>query len=453
MATTYTLLQDPEIAPAVVVEPCPYNNESYQKLTRMVPEAYKPTTNTNIGGLLVAFGQGDCRVEDLTAQVKKQLYVETAELQYLNRLGASVGVRRPAGVGMKDPDYRSLIPVMSYVPKQIRQALQALLAIWYGPLAVSANVESFFPEPYPLVDGQTLTITTDELRDLTFYVKTADYLDVTNAKAQEVADAMNRQFPNGELAARVQTDPTSLVQFVNVASSVIGATGSVEITGGTAAAAFTFPTGKQTINSLSRPAVLYEVNNEELVVLLPSSPAVVTRKLKGALHFNKDSSGTIGAGYVFDRNAKYSISSLKTTIIGKISKGTVLSNILVNPLPASWPATAGYFVLDYGHTNEEGPIRYLTAPNSGNLVIDPSYVFKFDHAVSASIHYVRGLGAPKVKQDGTSYAAYVTGLATARQALEDLIVAATAVGVVVRFLVQAPAYKFSNPALDVNSAV
>lgn len=457
---TASFMTPPGIFLAPVITPetlpgdfCPDDNLPYERLVGDIPEVYKPTINPTMHGILAAIAQGDCAVTCQTQQIKDQLYVTTASGVYLDRLGAGVGVQRPVGVGMQDADYRDLIPVMSYLPKQLRQAIQELLRIWYGDPSVRASVTAGIPEPYSLADGQTVILNLNGNSTFTFQVVASDYNNVAYATAQEVADAINRQALANQVQGRAQTNAENFLNYVNFATGVIGAVGSIRVTGGTAAAAFDFPIATQTINSLPTPAVLYEVNNEQIIVLLPSSPVVVRRGLKGSWFLNANAQGTIHNGYVFDSSAKYSIGGVVTTTTVAIEQGTVESNILVNPLPTTWPPAAGYFLVDYGLATEEGPIKYLLAPNAGNLIIDPAYVFKYSHPVGAIINLVRSLGPAVIDPDGSDYAAYVTGLAIARAALEQLIVAATAVGVVVDFQVQKPTYLWSNPSLDTNDAV
>jgi len=431
---------------------CPDDNIPYDRLVGNIPEVYKPTVNPTMHAILAAIAQGDCAVTCQTQQIKDQLYVATASGIYLDRLGAGVGVQRPVGVGMQDADYRDLIPVMSYLPKQLRLAIQGLLRIWYGDPSVRASVTAGLPEPYSLADGQTVVLNLNGNSTFTFQIVATDYNNVAYATAQEVADAINRQALANQVQGRAQTNAENFLNYINFATGVIGAVGSIRVVGGTGASAFGFPITTQTINSLPTPAVLYEVNNEQIIVLLPSSPVVVRRGLKGSWFLNANAQGTIHNGYVFDSNAKYSIGVVTTTTVA-IEQGSVENNILVNPLPATWPTAAGYFLVDYGLATEEGPIKYLLAPNSGNLIIDPAYVFKYSHPAGAIINLVRSLGPAVINPDGSDYAAYVTGRYIAVQALEQLIVAATAVGVVVDFRVQSPVYLWSNPSLDTNTAV
>lgn len=444
----YNLIQDAAVEAGADVEVCGDDNQAYRAIVRATGSGLKPGANPVVSATLQAIAQGDCLVRDLIPEVKDQMFVSTADVGYLNRLGANVGVQRPAGVGMKDDDYRQLIPVMSYAPKQLRGAIQELLRIWYGDLAARASVTSELPEPFPLADGQTLEFTVND-EEVTLVFEEDDFEDIGAATAREVADVISTRTSASGLP---DTNALTFQKHVAIASPTLGAAGAIEITGGTATGAFDFPLGKKTINSATARAVLYEINTGELVVLLPSSPAIVTRGLHGSWRPNEDENGTIQCGYVFDPDAEYSISGVRAETTVDLDVGTVRQNILVDEIPETWPNEPGYFVVDFGLSTEEGPIRYLQTPNSANLIIDPAYVFEFDHAAGATLNLVRSLGPPTVNRDGSSFAAYVTGLAAARQALRDLIVAATAVGVVVRFEVAAPDYRWSNPALDTNEA-
>ena len=200
-----------------------------------------------------------------------------------------------------------------------------------------------------------------------------------------------------------------------------------------------------------------------MVIVLPSSPAIVTRNTKGGayLHLNAVTGDWEGP-HLFDPRATYSVSSVATTLADQdsgvvgdqgIKAGDVRNTLLTATIPSGFDSDGGHFILDFGLSTEEGPIRYLKIPNDNTLVIDPSYVFQKDHAVGTDLRYLRSVSPPTVSLDGTDFATHITGLAQARLALQDLIRGLIAAGVIIRFVVLLPEYRFSNPSLDTNSAV
>lgn len=92
------------------------------------------------------------------------------------------------------------------------------------------------PAPYALVDGQTLIVAIDGGAAQTLTFNAADFPDIGNISGPEMAE-----FFEAEIAGA-----TSLSRFgsVQIISETINGS-SVEITGGTAAAAFDFPPGPQ----------------------------------------------------------------------------------------------------------------------------------------------------------------------------------------------------------------
>jgi hypothetical protein len=111
-----------------------------------------------IRGLLQAWAVSDDEIELQIKNAKDQIFVKTAEARFLDYLGNNVGVDRDPGLGMEDSDFRNLIPVMSFLPKQVRKTIIALLDVFWGPGFTraninSGNVETFNFGPVPVVTG------------------------------------------------------------------------------------------------------------------------------------------------------------------------------------------------------------------------------------------------------------------------------------------------------------
>lgn len=426
------------------------------KLLAHIPSLYQPRVNTIMNGVLSGWAEGDCIVLKQIPEFKDQLFVETADLTYLDRLGANVNVVRPEGVGMKDEDYRNLIPVMSYVPKQIRKPIHRLLEIWYKDEAVYANLTSGAAEPYDLsgVVGGELEFTIDGTETVSIEIRNIDYEDVSAATAAEIALSINKLDTSGRIVAKSRKDSSTKLNHLNVRTTTYGPTGRIKVSSGSVQAILSFSTDTHTLDDIQRPAVLYEVNNGEVIVVLPSSPPIVSRDLEGAHYFHPDATtGDWPGPYLFDSDAEFSISGIETTTAQQINGGTVLTNIQTTAIPDDFPTDGGHFILDFGVSTQEGPIKYISIPNDNNIIVDPTYVFKKTHPSGTDIKYVRSLRPPKIEADGTDYSSYVTGLAAARNALQDLIREVVASGIVIRFVVLFPEYKFSNESLNTNEAI
>ena len=134
-------------------------NDKFKRLVKSMPSLYRPEVNTMIGGILKAWGLSDDDIVVQLKETKKQLFETDASDRYLDFLANNVGVSRTAELGIEDADFRNLIPVLSYYPKQVRQTIIALLDVFWGPGFTranvnSGNVESFDFSPESVLTGQ-----------------------------------------------------------------------------------------------------------------------------------------------------------------------------------------------------------------------------------------------------------------------------------------------------------
>lgn len=103
----------------------------------------------------------------------------------------------------------------------------------------AAFIESGLAETYALVNGQDLTVVVDGGGPQTVTFVTADFVDISNATANECAARITTDL-TGAFADRL---PDGRVRII---SETRGGSSSLSVTGGTAAAAFDFPAGSQT---------------------------------------------------------------------------------------------------------------------------------------------------------------------------------------------------------------
>lgn len=147
--------------------------------------------------------------------------------------------------------------------------------------------------------------------------------------------------------------------------------------------------------------------------------------------------------YIFDEDAAFTVAGVASTINQNINPGSLLTTLNVNTLPEDWPNESGNFILEFGRGNEEGPIRYISKPNDNTLIVDPSFQYTKEHLSGAAINLIRSNTATLPNKDGSDYAVYITGLAEARTVLQEFIRQVVAAGIVVRFIVVFPEYRFS----------
>lgn len=131
--------------------------DKFTRMARSLPALYKAETNTMIRGLLKAWGLSDDEIEVQIGNTKDQLFVSTAEGRYLDYLGNNVGVPRDPNLGLGDDDFRKLIPVLSYLPKQVRSTVIALLDVFWGPGFTRPNVNSGNVETFNFGPASILT--------------------------------------------------------------------------------------------------------------------------------------------------------------------------------------------------------------------------------------------------------------------------------------------------------
>ena len=132
--------------------------DKFSRMARSLPAFYKAETNTMIRGLLKSWGVSDDDIEAQISNTKDQIFVKTAEGRYLDFLGNNVGVDRDPGLGMGDNDFRNLVPVLSFYPKQVRKTIISLLDVFWGPGFTrpninSGNIENFNFGPESLLTG------------------------------------------------------------------------------------------------------------------------------------------------------------------------------------------------------------------------------------------------------------------------------------------------------------
>lgn len=199
---------------------------------------FNTRNNPNWAALIKAIGTQDQYVADLIVSVAQQFFTKTANRPYLDRLGANVLVNRPKFIGMDDTTFRHYIPVLAYQPKQVKNIIDTLLDIFFFKQSTTAHVQSANAQPFNLVDGWELLYTIDGYKTETIQFKTADFVDITQATAKEVAAVINRQATHS-FAITFNNNVTKQTT-IQIFTNTIGAKGSVTITGGRANIIFQF---------------------------------------------------------------------------------------------------------------------------------------------------------------------------------------------------------------------
>lgn len=208
------------------------------RLFSFMPSGFKD--KKNFSALMGAIAESDADLNNLFLEVRKQLFVNTAEDVYLDMLGANVGVSRPALVGMVDSDFREFIKLQTYHPKQVRSLLFKLMELFYGTDTIKANISSAAAGPYNILDGSTLNVMIDGItrKDITFLA--ASFNNSVAVTPQELTAQINTQVDGGMFASTYYNASDKL-QYLQLFTDTFGPVGSIEIIGGTANRFLKFP--------------------------------------------------------------------------------------------------------------------------------------------------------------------------------------------------------------------
>lgn len=197
-----------------------------------MPASFKTRENENWKALVEAIGEQDQATLDIIESVRQQFFIKTANRPYLDRLGTANLVQRPRFVGMDDPTFRQFIPVMSYNPKQVKLVMDKLLDLFFFKESTTSFIESGASAPFTLMDDWELEYKVDDFTTERIEFRAEEFTDISNATADEVVAAINRQTSNSYAIAF----ENSITKEVNIRifTNTIGAKGSIEITGGAA---------------------------------------------------------------------------------------------------------------------------------------------------------------------------------------------------------------------------
>lgn len=197
-----------------------------------MPAVFKTRANDNWRALVEALGDVDQETLDLIESVRQQFFVKTASRPYLDRLGTANLVQRPRFVGMDDPTFREFIPIMSYEPKQVKLIMDKLLDIFFFKESTTSFVSSGQTAPFTLADEWELQYVVDDFVDERIEFRADEFTDITNATADEVVAAINRQATNS-YAIAFEDSITKLVS-IRIFTNTVGSKGSIRMTGGRA---------------------------------------------------------------------------------------------------------------------------------------------------------------------------------------------------------------------------
>lgn len=439
--------------------------EKFNKYKRNIPKPFKVGNNPVITALVEGFAQEDTEISQQIQNTKAQLFVRTAEGQFLDRLANSVGVERPVTLGLLDSEFQELIPNLSLKAKQLRKTFYDTADVFWGPKFSRANVTTSGFEPFLISVGEKLIISVDNGDTQTIKVLSND-LEVNGTATAEEVQAILSRIRN--VTAEIVTDALTGDRQINIRTNTPGAVGNIEIFEDSTilgSSKLSFDSGKYELNQLDQRVCIYEIRPNEVVIEIPAIVPKLKRTLSGSHHFHEDSTlepviapgnGQWLGSFFYNpdgSSATYTVSKQKATILEVLAKGNVYTKVTVDN-SNEFLDKSGVLIFDWGGSNEEVGVRFRGVPNSNTVLLDPSYKFIKDHGINEIINVLISQTPYSPKRSGEDLAIYLTSPSDARLVVQNILSSLAAAGVIVNFVILAPEYKYliDNPYLDDDDA-
>ena len=436
------------------------NSNSLNRFFNTIPSTFNPELNRVMYALIYAIALSDDDVEASIADAKAQLFVRTATGQNLEALGKSLGVAKPQSLGLTDTEFQELIPNLSLKPKTIRKAFYDTADIFWGPLYSRANVKTNNFAPFNVQVGDQISVSVNNGLLQNIKVLNGDLAANGTATSAELVNILSRVVG---ATPSIQTDSLTGHDFINLRTNTPGSTGSIEIYPssmlGTAKVDFTI--GTFDILKLDQRVVVYNINPNELLVEIPAVIPALRRTLRGSHHFHADATiaspvppnnGIWQGSFMFSPNGQmnnFTVSKQHCALQQTISKGQIYTSVAVDN-NSSFLQPSGDLIFDFGTDSQEGPVKYRGIQNVDTVLIDPGYVFKFDHASGSSMNVISSRQPYTPDKTGKDLAIYMTSPSGARSVVQTILASLAAAGIIVNFQVLAPTYKYiiDNPYTD-----
>jgi hypothetical protein len=437
---------------------------SLKRLQNTFPQIFSPESNRVILALLTAIAESDDDVRAAIEEAKNQLFVRTATGRGLDRVAASLGVARPATLGLTDAEFQNLIPNLSLKPKNIRKAFYDTADVFWGERFSRANISSGNFAPFNVSVGDLIKVKIDQRPQQEVKVLTGEIAVNGAATAEEIKFILSKITGT---TTEISVDSLTGNEFINLRTNTPGPTGSIEIIDSSmiSASKLDFTLGVFDILKLDQRVAVYNLKPNELLIEIPSIVPALRRTLKGSHHFHADSTlegpkptlnGIWQGSFMFNPNGSvntFTVTGQKAALQQLLSKGQVYTSalvdttgLIVNP--------SGEIIFGFGLETQEGPVRYRGIPNTSTILLDPSYTFKFNQPIGSPINVISAKTPYVPQRDGADLAIYLTSPSGAREIVQDILRTLAAAGIILNFKVLAPKYKYiiDNPYIDTDDA-
>lgn len=429
------------------------------KFKNTIPKVYQVGTNPNITAMVRAFANSDDTISEQIENAKEQMFVRTAVGRYLNLLANSMGVSKPIETGLTDTQFQELIPNLTFKPKQVRKIFYDTAEVFWGALYTHANVTSINAETWDLDHGDEIKVSIDGGTTQTIVILESDIETEGAATKEELLSILSR----------IKNATASLVEdkiagdfYINVRSNTLGPRGSVQFLSSTGIGVtkLNFTTEKIKLESQDQRFSIYEVNPNEITIEIPAIVPTFFPTLKGTHHFHADATieepeptanGIWQGSFLFNpsgSDGNFTITNQFCRTEETLSKGNVYTKVTVTDTEL-FRDTSGYLIFGFGTEREEQPVKFRGIPNSKTVLLDPSYIFQKDHPSNEAINVISALTPTIPRTTGEDLAIYLPSPSRARAKIEDILETLTAAGILIRFIVLAPKYKYlqNNPYL------
>lgn len=439
-------------------------SNALQRYIATLPKAFNPEFNRVMYALIYAIALSDDEVEAQIEEAKKQLFVRTATGRNLERIANSLGVAKPQSLGLTDKEFQELIPNLSLKPKNIRKAFYDTADIFWGPMYSRANVKSSNFAPFAVGTGDEILVSINNGPLQTIKVLNGEIAASGFATAEEMQKILSRV--SGATAEILEESLTGN-KYLNLRTNTPGSTGSVEIFASSMIGVnkLDFGVASYDILSLDQRVVVYNVNANELLIEIPAVIPALRRTLRGSHHFHANASiepprgqtqGLWQGSFIFSPNGQtnvFTITKQSCKLQQMIQKGNIYTSVAVDD-NTPFSAATGELIFGFGTDQQEGPVKYRGIPNQNTILIDPGYVFKFDHSTGSNINVISDKQPYTPNKSGKDLAVYLTSPSGAREVVQAILSSLAAAGIIVKFKVLAPTYKYiiDNPYISDDDA-
>jgi len=255
-------------------------------------------------------GPGSHLIDNVQA-VNESMYIVSAKDRYLEQRMSDYGFVKPGAVGLTDEVFRELgLAVINR--KQVRDLMNKVLETIYGVEYTRATAKSTAIEPYHLIDGDQLLIQFDDGPTVTLPFNTNQFVNIAQATAQEVADAITRglRAKGREGSATVKNDGAG--NYVMIISPTTGPSSTIRVYGGRAQNILMFPTIRPTTGAASTQWTISVGNGGTVRATWSAGANPSPGKVKAGDYVN-----IFGSGFSFNNRGTFTITAAKGGVVNK----------------------------------------------------------------------------------------------------------------------------------------